>query len=372
MLRGGFSIALLLCGIGGTLFFRGADADTPQVTAQSSGALEEIIVTAQKRTENLQQTPISITAITGDTLLQQGVTNLESVMEQTPGVAFRSFGPGQTEIEMRGLESEGGTSPTVGFYLDETALTGPTGSQNGKVVIDPNLFDLQRVEILRGPQGTLYGAGSMGGTVRLITNPPDLTGFSAKTQASVSKTEGGGWNHAENAALNVALVPDILAIRLVVSNDYDDGWISRIVANPFPLETNPNPACGAFYGCTRGNVLGAHVTAVHPRANDLDRTSARLAILYKPVDGLSIDLTLLEQKLAAGGYSLFDTNPGTYAHYQPVDFPERIDDEFSLLSLVIKYQLQDFEITSASARWYCRISSVGDHPVSSVEDHLIS
>lgn len=350
MLRGGFSIAFLWCGIGGTLFFRSADADTPPVTASS--ALEEIVVTAQKRTENLEQTPISITAITGDTLLQQGVTDIESVMQQTPGVSFKSFGPGQTEIEMRGLESEGGNSPTVGFYLDETSLTPPTGSSNGKVVIDPNLFDLQRVEILRGPQGTLYGAGSMGGTVRLITNPPDLTEFSAKTQESVSRTEGGGWNHAENAALNVALVPDILAIRLVVSNSYDDGWISRIVENPFPLETNPNPACGAFYGCTRGNVLAGHVTAVYPNVNDVDRTSARVAVLYKPVDGLSIDLTWLNQKMASGGWSLFDTVPGTDAHYQPINFPERVDDDVTLFSLLLKYQLQDFEITSATARWY--------------------
>src|SRR3569833_3168659 len=133
--------------------------------AQPANDLAEVIVCAEKRDSTVQKTPISMTAISGADLQAQGINGLTEVAQQVPGVSFKTSGPGQTEFEMRGLTSTGGESPTVGFYLNETALTPPAMAQNGKVVIDPNLFDLNRVEILRGPQGTLYGAGSMGGTI---------------------------------------------------------------------------------------------------------------------------------------------------------------------------------------------------------------
>jgi iron complex outermembrane receptor protein len=99
---------------------------------------------------------------------------------------------------MRGMTSSGGNSATVGFYLDDIPLTGPASAQNGHVVIDPDLYDLNRVEILRGPQGTLFGSGSMGGTVRLITNQPNLSQFQSTAQSVLSGTEGGGFNHKDN------------------------------------------------------------------------------------------------------------------------------------------------------------------------------
>jgi outer membrane receptor protein involved in Fe transport len=130
---------------------KGAGADT--VTQ-----LGEIIVTAEKRDATVQKTPISITALKGTDLVQAGVTNLTTVAEQVPGISLKTGGPGQTEFEMRGLNSAGGNSPTVGFYLDDTSLTTFAYATAGKVVIDPDLYDLNRVEVLRGPQGTLYGS----------------------------------------------------------------------------------------------------------------------------------------------------------------------------------------------------------------------
>src|ERR1700719_543537 len=160
---------------------------------QPAQDLQEIVVTAEKRDSTVQKTPISITAISGSDLQAQGLSDLQSVAQQVPGVSFKTSGPGQTEFEMRGLTSTGGESPTVGFYLNETALTPPAMAQNGKVVIDPDLFDLNRVEILRGPQGTLYGAGSMGGTIKLVTNQPDPQRFSANLEGIGSGTNGGGF-----------------------------------------------------------------------------------------------------------------------------------------------------------------------------------
>ncbi|MEI9982947.1 MAG: Plug domain-containing protein [Aliidongia sp.] len=112
-------------------------------------------------------------------------------------MSLNRAGPGQTEFELRGLTSSGGSSPTVGFYLDDTPLTAPATAQNGKVVIDPNVYDLNRVEVLRGPQGTLYGSGSEGGTIKIITNQPDLTKIDASAQTILSGTDGGGFNMAK-------------------------------------------------------------------------------------------------------------------------------------------------------------------------------
>ena len=139
--------------------------------------LEEVVVTAQKYKSTVQDTPISVTALSGDQLIAAGITSVEAVVHEVPGLSIRSAGPGLTEYEARGLASNGGAAPTVGFYLDEIPLSPPALSQSGKVVIDPNLYDVDRIEVLRGPQGTLYGSGSMGGTVKVVTAQPKLHQF---------------------------------------------------------------------------------------------------------------------------------------------------------------------------------------------------
>ncbi len=317
--------------------------------AESDAPLQEIIVTAEKRQNSLETTPISITAITGAALQSAGISNIAEL--SPPGVSFRSSGPGQTEIEMRGLNSAGGTSPTVGFYLDEVALTPPAASLNGKIVLDPNLFDLKQIEILRGPQGTLYGSGSMGGTVRLITNQPDPSHFSVNIQGIASDTaDGGGWNRAANIAINLPLMQDVLAVRLVVGDTYQNGWIDRIVASPFPLESNP--ACPGFYGCTRGNVRAAPVTADYRHSNTYEIKSARLSALYTPSEPLSIQPMVMAQRTSARGPSQIDSDPGTNAHYQPFDVSEPLTDYFFLGSATVEYRLPDVTLTSVTADWH--------------------
>ena len=164
---------------------------------------------------------------------------------------MRDNGPGQTEFEMRGMTSSGGNSPTVGFYLDDVPMTSPAQAQNGKVVIDPSLYDLNRAEVLRGPQGTLYGSGSMGGTVKLITNQPDTQAFHVSGEAThLGDTDGGGFNYTVNGMVNLPLIDNQMALRLVGTDSHTSGWIDRIVLSDFPL---PDPT-----GFIRGNVLGAH------------------------------------------------------------------------------------------------------------------
>src|SRR5580692_4094063 len=208
----------------------------PVVTPESaSGALEAIVVTASKRVSMVQDTPISIAAVSGNDLLARGVSSLADLAQGTPGVSLKSEGPSQTEIEMRGMTSSGGNSATVGFYLDDIPLVGPANAQNGHVVIDPDLYDLSRIEILRGPQGTLFGSGSMGGTVRLISNQPNLSQFQSTVQSVLSGTDGGGFNHKDSLMVNLPLIDHTLALRVVGTEDYTSGWIDRIVANPFPV-----------------------------------------------------------------------------------------------------------------------------------------
>src|SRR6185437_5698025 len=207
--------------------------------APPSQDLQEIVVTAEKRESTVQKTPISMTAISGADLQAQGVSDMTSVAQQVPGISFKPSGPGQTEFEMRGLTSTGGESPTVGFYLDDAVLTPTAMAQNGKTVIDPSLFDLNRVEVLRGPQGTLYGAGSMGGTIKLVTNQPDTHAFGINAEAIGSYTDDrGGLNHTVNVMLNIPVIQDAVALRLVGVDKYVEGWIDRKVASPFPSEVN--------------------------------------------------------------------------------------------------------------------------------------
>ena len=161
---------------------------TPATAGGETGEVAEIVVTAEKRESTVQATAISMTAIGGNDLANQDIANIEDLVGKVPGVSLRTAGPGQTEYEMRGLSAGGGTAATVGFYLDETPLSASAVALNGRTVIDPDLFDLNHVETLRGPQGTLYGSGSMGGTIKLVTNQPKLGVFEGATDATVCRT----------------------------------------------------------------------------------------------------------------------------------------------------------------------------------------
>src|ERR1700722_289248 len=306
--------------------------------------LEEVVVTAQKRESTVQATPISITAITGQDLQDRGITDISSIVQSVPGVSMRSSGPGQTELEMRGMTSSGGNSSTVGFYLDDTPLTAPASAQNGKVVIDPNLYDLNRIEVLRGPQGTLYGSGSMGGTIKLVSNAPDPKAFDASAELVLGHTDGGDTlNNGENAMVNLPL-SDSMALRIVGSQEHLSGWIDRkVIAQPdFPEPTNAT---------TRGNVAAAPVAANYRDINDGVMTSARVSLLWNATDRLSIAPSFMYQRLTQDGLSLIDSNPGTNNQYQPFNAPEPFEDRIDIGALNVKYHFDIADLTSTTSYW---------------------
>src|SRR6202049_4859878 len=228
------SMAAALLGamtVGGPAIGAGA---TGGATAKGGGELEEIIVTAEKRESTVQATPIAITALSAGDLTEQNITSLQDLVGAIPGISLRTAGPGQTEYEMRGLGSSGGSVATVGFYIDETPLSASAVALNGRTVIDADLFDLNHTEVLRGPQGTLYGAGSMGGTIKLVTNQPKLGAFEGATDATVSQTTHGSTNGGGSLMLNLPM-GDIAALRTVMTAKYVSGFIDRIIAPPGEL-----------------------------------------------------------------------------------------------------------------------------------------
>jgi outer membrane receptor protein involved in Fe transport len=330
-----------------------AFADSAATTAasaapQASEGLAEITVTAERVESTIQNTPISISAMSGEQLQEAGITTVEDIARTVPGISVRSASPGLTEYDMRGLASNGGAAPTVGFYLDEVPLSPPAVSQSGKVVIDPGLYDVERVEILRGPQGTIYGSGSMGGTVKLITAQPKLNEFEGSAQITGSYTDGGGGNGSANLMLNLPL-GDMLALRIVGGDTYRSGWIDLIDVNV------PN-ASTALLVNNQTPVYNAPVASEVHHANTERLWNSRATLLFKPNDDLSVTLFAMDQKLTLGDYDLLDSSPtGSYpgkvydAHYEVFPLPEGLTDDVQIFSGTIKYNLGFAELTSASS-----------------------
>jgi outer membrane receptor protein involved in Fe transport len=322
------------------------------------GELDEIVVTAEKRESTVQQTAISMTAISGELLQEHGVQTVEDLMGTVPGVSIRTAGPGQTEYEMRGLASSGGSTAVVGFYLDDTPLAASTQAGTGRTVIEPDLFDLNNIEVLRGPQGTLYGAGSMGGTIKLVSNPPKLGAFESAISADASQTDGGSTNGGGSLMLNFP-IGDIAALRLVNTDKYISGWIDRkVVADPttgvFPFPTGLGAGCGSsFYFCNRGDVANATVLK-DIKGSNLERYfSSRATLLVKPSEALSVTGTLLYQRIDADGYNAYQGPPGSssLAIFQPYDLQTPYYSSFKLASLNVTYATDVASVTSSTSYW---------------------
>jgi iron complex outermembrane receptor protein len=326
-----------------------ASPESPASSAKS-GELEEITVTAEKRESTVQAVPIAMTALSAGDLAAENISSIQDLVGAVPGISLRTAGPGQTEYEMRGLASSGGSVATVGFYLDETPLSASAVALNGRTVIDADLYDLNRTEILRGPQGTLYGAGSMGGTIKLVTNPPKLSSLEGAAEVDASQTTGGSTNGHGSLMLNLP-IGDIAAFRFVTTDKYISGWIHRYVIAPgqFPFPTNYGN-CGVYY-CTRGDVEDAPVAQDHANSNIERFISSRASLLLQPSDALSITGNFMYQRIDADGYNNFQAPPNNEAIYQPYDIKEPYYDSFHMWSLKISYDMSFANLTSASSYW---------------------
>src|SRR5262245_58247027 len=175
-----------------------------QEAAQQTGVLEEVLVTAQKRTESLQEVPLSIQAIGTERLEDLHIKGFEDYVKYLPSVSYQTFGPGFAQVYMRGVASGGdgnhsGSLPSVGVYLDEQPITTIQGP------LDLHIYDVARVEALAGPQGTLYGASAEAGALRIITNKPDPGAFEAGYDLELNAVDHGGIGHIEEGFVNIPL-----------------------------------------------------------------------------------------------------------------------------------------------------------------------
>lgn len=232
------------------LFAAGASGQaTGGADAPSSGAagLEEIVVTATRRQERLEDVPISVTAFSQEVLDAQGLRNIDDLTRLTPGVTFQRNGIGasgnyndeQSDINIRGIDSTAGTS-TVGIYLDDTPIQSRRIGY-GTLNAFPAIFDLDRVEVLRGPQGTLFGASSEGGTVRFITPEPGLTRNSAYLRSEVSSTRNGDPSYEFGGAFGGPIIDDVLGFRVSASYREDGGYVDRVnYRNLQTVDSNSN------------------------------------------------------------------------------------------------------------------------------------
>ncbi len=225
---------------------------------QSSTGITEVVVTAQRRSESIQDVPITVQAITGEQLKQLGVQSFNDLMKYTPNVTFSGNGPGTGNIFLRGLGGSGSGNqsqsttapfPNVALYLDDQSMQFPARNN------DVYLVDMERVEVLEGPQGTLFGGGAQAGAVRYITNKPNFNGVSGETNFGYGITAHGRPNTTLNGTINIP-VTDYLALRAVVFSDHRGGYIDNVPATigyypgsvPHDLGGNPTANNGPVQG----------------------------------------------------------------------------------------------------------------------------
>ena len=307
---------------------RAAEPATGEAATETTG-ISEVVVTAQRRTENVQDVPITIQALTSETLAQLKVTTFEDIARFLPNVTSGTYGPGQNIIYIRGLgtgaqgvQGEGsvGKFPNVAVYLDDQSAQLP--SRN----LDIYAVDLERVEVLEGPQGTLFGAGAQAGVIRYITNKPKLNTTEGYVNASYGTTADGDPNTAIDATINLPLIEDTLAIRGVIFNDRRGGYIDNV---PSTFTRSGWDLGLATYNGGTKNAFGKVLTPgqvppdspainnaflVANNINPLTYNGVRVSLLWKMSDTWEMLLTQTYQNMDAEGvfYSMPSTGGGQY------------------------------------------------------------
>jgi iron complex outermembrane receptor protein len=323
------------------------EATALPVAAAAQPAPDEgdvIIVTAQKRTENLQNVPISIQALGTQQLEEQNVSNFQDYTRLLPSISYQTLEPGTTNVYIRGVASGGdgnhsGSLPSVGVYLDEQPVTTIGGT------LDVHIYDIARIEVLRGPQGTLYGASSEAGTIRIITNHPDPSGFSGALDGQVNSVEHGGIGGSLQGYVNAPL-SDRAAVRLVGWYQHDAGYIDNV---PGTRAFLPQP----------GGIVVNNSTLVENNYNDVDVIGGRAALGIELADHWTVTASLIGQDQHSHGSFGYDPSVGDLQVQR--FYPERRHDRFAQAALTVEGRIGNFDITYAGAYLDRRIHSSADY-----------
>jgi outer membrane receptor protein involved in Fe transport len=315
-----------------TILALASGASQAQTVDTSSTTLEEVVVTSQRRSESIQQIPLSVTAITEQTLQNFGVQNFEDYAKAAPNLAFGmggspsggpAYGVSSTrEIVIRGVSGANTTS----LYIDDTPIPS---------VIDPRVLDIERIEVLRGPQGTLFGASSMGGTVRMITHNPELDSVSGRVSVQGFDINSGGAGMDLSGTLNVPLGSSSTALRLSGFYHYDPGYFHRIYGVPvipgIPFQPGQQVQGSTKFGQTT-------------------QYGGSASILFKPegIPGLELTPLVIFQKSYTDGYPVAENDPSNFTQVRPLNVAEGTGDEWQFYALTLKYAAPFGDLVSST------------------------
>jgi iron complex outermembrane recepter protein len=321
---------------------QGTEAGKESEDRSAGVTLEMITVTSSRREVDLQAVPMVVTAISGERLQELRIRTVDQYALFIPGMNFNRTTLGDREgldIQIRGVSntrladlSGGVGSNTTGFYLDEIAV----------IPVDPMLYDLQRIEVLRGPQGTYFGQASMGGTVRMITNQPNAAAFEAAAEAKFAGTDDGEPSWSLKGMLNMPLIDNVLALRVVGYHELEGGFIDWRQPSLLPGGAGNDPNNFPPFVDEWLNDLD-----VVEDANDKTITGGRVALRFTPTDRLSITAAYMQQEKDNDFSQAIDSNLGgglVQARY----VPDPRGEEFDLASLTIVYDFQKFTLLSAT------------------------
>ncbi|MEQ1497348.1 MAG: TonB-dependent receptor [Novosphingobium sp.] len=349
-----------------------ADADSPQT------GVPDIVVTATRRSESANRIPVAIQAIGGAELSQLNVTNFEKLVEYLPNVRTASRGPGISSVYIRGLSTDtagsqilgvAGVQPNVALYVNDAPASTPGRN------LDIHATDLNRIEVLAGPQGTLFGANAMGGAIRYITNKPELDEVHAGFSANAATTKGGAASFGVEGYLNLPIVKDKLGLRLAFYSDHQGGYIDN-VAGTYRMPWNPggpgvlptgNPllvaqaieSCVGVVGCvatatgtTGGFVVPARQSInnnnfIQDNYNDANYNGGRATLAYQISDDWSLEFMTLYQELETDG--VFDYTPSVGDLKVQQYGPNTLQDTISLSSLTLKGRLGMLDVIFSSS-----------------------
>jgi iron complex outermembrane receptor protein len=306
-----------------------ADAVTDAPSDTASDELQEIRVTARKRDESLMSVPVSITAFSARMLEDYDIRSFTDYATKVPNLSF-SYGSAASGNAGLGFSTSKGTAirgvagiGTTGFYIDDTPVFDS---------MDPRVVDIERLEVLRGPQGTLYGSGSEGGNVRMITRQPSLTDDDVRYSVLSADTQNGGFDFGGEAAGNIVLIPGFLAARVMGFYDHDSGFLTR----KFPSPNDPT------------------IIDSVPRDGALDVEGASIAALWQPAEGLDVTLRFLYQHQYTDGWPAAYAPPPqfavtSYVLNRAADVEEASSDRWSLPSIDIRYRGEGWLLTSSTS-----------------------
>lgn len=328
--------------------FTGAWAQTT-APAEAGVVLDDVIVTAQKRSESVQDVPISIQALGETKLEQHKVVAVDDFVKLLPSVSMSSVGPSQSSLYFRGISTgSGGFAPSVGFYLDETPVTSGAGT------LDVHIYDVSRVEALSGPQGTLYGASSLAGTLRVITNKPDPSGFSAGYDLQADKYGKGAFGGMVEGYANFPL-SDRAALRVVGYYKTDGGYIDVVPGTVRYTLGDADPTT---------NVVKTNASLVEEDTNTLEVLGGRAALGIDLNDDWTMTASLIGQQQKSEGTFMWDPKAGdlnvrTYS-------PTGNEDKWAMASLVIEGKIGDFDLVAAGSYLKRHYSAEADYTYYSV------